>query len=208
MRATTRTPLALALTLTLVTLAPSLCEAGQAGRRFLSRFGHRSTTPAPAAVTYVPATYATGQAQVQQVVYTPAPVAEAAPAPPAAEVAPAPEAAPVVEAAPAPVGDHEAHGFLATLNRYRASMGLGPVALDPDLCGWAHRNNMVQSLRGLGHHVNPNALQNCGWNYGSPDGVFQGWLNSPGHRANMLQPTITRIGLAHGPGPYWTMNAR
>lgn len=193
---TTRTPLALALALTLLVLTPSLSEAGQASRRFFGRHSHKPT----AAATYAPATaYATGP------VVAPAPVQQVAYVPAAPVAAPAAE---TVAAAPAPAADHEAYGFLAMLNRYRASLGLGPVALDPSLSGWAHRNNLVQSLRGLGHHVNPNVLQNCGWNYGSPDGVFQGWLNSPGHRANMLEPSITRIGLAHGPGPYWTMNAR
>ena len=34
-----------------------------------------------------------------------------------------------------------------------------------------------------------------------------GWMNSPGHRQNMLQPDMSRFGIAFGPGPYWTMNA-
>jgi uncharacterized protein YkwD len=100
------------------------------------------------------------------------------------------------------------YGFLNILNNYRASMGLQPVAFDPNLTAWASQNNAVQSRRGIGHHVNPNCFQNCGWNHSSAWGVFQGWLDSPGHRRNMLSPSITRVGIAYGPGPYWTLNAR
>lgn len=100
------------------------------------------------------------------------------------------------------------YGFAAILNSYRASVGLPPVAYDPSLAAWASQNNAAQSRRGLGHHINPNCFQNCGWNYGNAWSVAQGWMNSPGHRQNMLSPSITRFGIAYGPGPYWTMNAQ
>jgi uncharacterized protein YkwD len=100
------------------------------------------------------------------------------------------------------------YGFAAILNRLRASAGLHPVIYDTNLSAWASQNNAVQCRRGLGHHVNPCCAQNCGWNYTDACSVAQGWMNSPGHRENMLSPTITRFGIALGPGPYWTLNAR
>lgn len=100
------------------------------------------------------------------------------------------------------------YGFAAVLNSYRAMAGLPPVAYDPNLSAWASQNNAAQSRRGLGHHVNPNCFQNCGWNYQDVVSVARGWMNSPGHRRNMLSPSITRFGIAYGPGPYWTMNAQ
>jgi uncharacterized protein YkwD len=100
------------------------------------------------------------------------------------------------------------YGFASILNRLRARAGLPPVAYDPTLSSWARRNNLVQSIRGLGHHVTPMGVQNCGWNYSDAQSVAQGWMDSPGHRQNMLDPSITRFGIAFGPGPYWTMNAR
>lgn len=106
--------------------------------------------------------------------------------------------------APAPA---DPYGFAAVLNRIRASMGLGPAAYDPSLSSWAVQNNVAQSNRGLGHHVNPNCYQNCGWNYADAESVASGWMNSPGHRQNMLTPNMSRFGIAFGPGPYWTMNA-
>jgi hypothetical protein len=32
-------------------------------------------------------------------------------------------------------------------------------------------------------------------------------MASPGHRTTMLA-WVTRVGIAYGPGPYWTMNAQ
>ena len=100
------------------------------------------------------------------------------------------------------------YGFTAILNRLRASAGLHPVAYDPELSSWASQNNAVQCRRGIGHHVNPCGVQNCGWNYADASSVAQGWMHSPGHRQNMLSPSITHFGIAFGPGPYWTLNAR
>ncbi len=119
--------------------------------------------------------------------------------------------APAVAAAPAANCDctgSDPYGFAAILNRLRATVGLHPVAYDPDLSSWASQNNVVQCRRGIGHHVNPCGVQNCGWNYADASAVAQGWMNSPGHRQNLLSPSITRFGIAFGPGPYWTLNAR
>ena len=100
------------------------------------------------------------------------------------------------------------YGFAVILNQHRAAAGLQPVAYDPNLSSWASQNNAVQCRRGIGHHVNPCCFQNCGWNYADAQSVAQGWMSSPGHRENMLSPSITRFGIAMGPGPYWTLNAR
>lgn len=100
------------------------------------------------------------------------------------------------------------YGFSQILNAYRASAGLPPVAYDANLSAWASQNNAAQSRKGIGHYINPGCFQNCGWNYSSARAVANGWLQSPGHRDNMLQPGITRFGIAYGPGPYWTLNAR
>ena len=115
---------------------------------------------------------------------------------------------PEEESEPASESASDPYGFGEILNRCRAEAGLPPAAYDPDLSAWAVQNNVEQCRRGLGHHVNPNCFQNSGWNYDSALGAAIGWMESPGHRANMLEPSATRYGIAHGPGPYWTMNAR
>ena len=119
---------------------------------------------------------------------------------------PEPEPAPAPEPEPEPVADP--YGFAAHLNAYRASAGLPPVWYDPNLSSWASHNNAAQARRGLGHFVNPNCVQNCAWNIGDAATAAHTWMNSAGHRENMLSPTISRFGIAYGPGPYWTMNAQ
>lgn len=109
-------------------------------------------------------------------------------------------------------GGGDPYGFIDVLNRIRASAGLRPVSHDANLSSWARRNNALQSAMGLGHHVSASAAgavgQNCAWNYSSADEAAAGWMNSPGHRENMLSPSITHVGVAFGPGPYWTLNTR
>jgi uncharacterized protein YkwD len=47
--------------------------------------------------------------------------------------------------------------------------------------------------------------------YGQPDpaSVMTAWMNSPGHRANILDCSYTKlgVGVAYGPGgPWWTQD--
>lgn len=100
------------------------------------------------------------------------------------------------------------YGFAAVLNAHRAAAGLPPLAYDATLSQWAAANNAAQAARGIGHHVVPNCYQNCAYNSTSAEEAASDWMNSRGHRANMLNPSITRFGIAYGPGPYWTMNAQ
>ncbi|WP_337174948.1 CAP domain-containing protein [Paludisphaera sp.] len=118
------------------------------------------------------------------------------------------EAAPVAEAAPAQApaaGYGDPYGFTAWLNGIRASYGLGAVGYDPNLASWAAMNNDQQAARGLGHHVmGPARRQNSAM--GGFPGIEAMWMASPAHRAALLDPTITLIGIA-GAGAWWTFNA-
>jgi Cysteine-rich secretory protein family len=100
------------------------------------------------------------------------------------------------------------YGFAAILNQYRAAAGLAPMVYDHELSAWAAQNNVVQSEKGIGHHITANCFQNCAWNTPDAASTAEEWMNSRGHRANMLTPAGSRFGIAYGPGPYWTMNAR
>ena len=110
--------------------------------------------------------------------------------------------------APLPEVSGDPYGFAAHFNYYRAVAGLPPVSYDPNLSNWASHNNVAQTRRGLGHFVNPNCFQNCAWNITDAATAAQTWMNSTGHRENMLSPNISRFGIAYGPGPYWTLNAQ
>ena len=135
----------------------------------------------------------------------PAPSYNTAPSPQAAYT-PAPSAQAQVQAQPQGGGDP--YGFGAILNQYRASAGLPPLTYCPNLSAMAVQNNSAMCRKGLGHHVVGNCVQNSGWNYANALAAARGWIDSPAHRANMLSPNATRFGIAHGPGPYWTLNAQ
>jgi uncharacterized protein YkwD len=111
-----------------------------------------------------------------------------------------------VEAEAAPATDP--YGFAAYLNAYRASAGLAPLEYDAELANWAAWNNAEQSGRGLGHHVHPNCLQNCAWNTPDAARTLDQWAGSRAHRENLTSPSVSRYGIAYGPGPYWTLNLR
>jgi hypothetical protein len=100
------------------------------------------------------------------------------------------------------------YGFAAILNQYRAVAGLHALAYDHDMSAWAAQNNAAQSERGLGHHISANFFQNCSWNTPDAASTADEWMNSRGHRANMLSSSVTHFGIAYGPGPYWTLNLR
>jgi uncharacterized protein YkwD len=97
------------------------------------------------------------------------------------------------------------YGFTGWLNSVRASYGLAAVGYDANLESWAAANNAQQAARGLGHFVmGPARRQNSA--IGNSATIGAQWMASPAHRAGLLDPTITRIGLA-GNGQYWTFNA-
>lgn len=50
--------------------------------------------------------------------------------------------------------------------------------------------------------------ENIAWGYPRSEQIISGWLNSPGHRRNMLHPRLEEfgIGITQGPkGPYWVL---
>lgn len=109
------------------------------------------------------------------------------------------------QTAPVAATGGDAYGFTAWLNSVRAQYGLPAVGYDPNLESWAAANNAQQSARGLGHFVmGPARRQNSA--IGTAASIGAQWLASPAHRAALLDPSITRIGLA-GLGSYWTFNA-
>jgi uncharacterized protein YkwD len=116
-------------------------------------------------------------------------------------------AAAVPAAAPAvvQVPTTDPYGFTNWLNATRAQYGLPAVGYDPNLESWAAVNNSHQNARGLGHFVmGPARRQNSAMGHYSAIGSM--WMASPGHRAALLDPTISFIGIA-GAGAYWTFNA-
>ncbi|MPN28838.1 hypothetical protein SDC9_176283 [bioreactor metagenome] len=49
------------------------------------------------------------------------------------------------------------------------------------------------------------AGENIAMGYSSAAAVVEGWMNSPGHRANILNASFTHIGVGYyAEGHYWT----
>ncbi|MFM7316933.1 MAG: CAP domain-containing protein [Isosphaeraceae bacterium] len=119
--------------------------------------------------------------------------------------APAEVAAPV-EAPAQPVAyDYGDGGVLAAMNAIRASAGIHALAYDPGLSASAYgvaancaaRNALIHSNLGMENLAMAPA----------PVSAANMWLNSPGHRANMLSgATRVGIGLASN-GSYWYVAA-
>lgn len=110
-------------------------------------------------------------------------------------------------------------------NAERTGAGLAPLAVDPTLtsAAQAHSDDMV--ARDFYAHTTPEGRQpwdraatagsthrgigeNIACGQRSPAEVVLGWMNSPGHRANILKPDFTHIGIGHATGSlvgtYWT----
>lgn len=97
--------------------------------------------------------------------------------------------------------------FLAWLNGTRARYGLPAVGWDPQCANDAAANNAQQAIRGMGHWwMGCARRQNSamGGGYGVAAAM---WLNSPPHRAALLDPTIRSVGVAMS-GTYLTFSAR
>lgn len=110
-------------------------------------------------------------------------------------------------------------------NRERARTGLPPLAVDPVLTSAAQAHSADMVARAFYSHTSPEGRQpwdraasagstrrtigeNIACGQRSPAEVVDGWMNSPGHRANILKPDFTHIGVGFaggGPkGTYWT----
>ncbi|MET9818771.1 MULTISPECIES: CAP domain-containing protein [unclassified Streptomyces] len=110
-------------------------------------------------------------------------------------------------------------------NRERARAGLPPLAADPLLTAAAQAHSADMVARAFYSHTAPDGSrpwdraaaagstrrsigENIACGQRSPADVVEGWMNSPGHRANILKPGFTHIGIGFAgggrAGTYWT----
>lgn len=94
-------------------------------------------------------------------------------------------------------------------NEERMKRGLPPLKVAPNLLNLSRQKsaNMAKS-QNLSHSISPRPQggENIAWNQANAKEVVRTWMNSDGHRANILNRRWTRIGVgvARGNGPYWT----
>ncbi|WP_143570365.1 CAP domain-containing protein, partial [Streptomyces acidiscabies] len=114
---------------------------------------------------------------------------------------------------------------LELTNRERIRAGLGPLAPDGPLARAARAYCVDMAARAFYSHTSPEGTQpwdrakaagsvkrsigeNIACGQRSAAEVVEGWMNSPGHRANILKADFTHLGVGFaggGPsGTYWT----
>ena len=127
------------------------------------------------------------------------------------------------------VNSSYASQVLTLVNQHRAAIGVGQLSTDGALTASAVWKSMnMAGLNYFDHNDDPigrtvaQRLAACGWpsnlgwgeniayGYSTPADVMNGWLNSPGHKANIENPSYTSIGIgvaANSQGVYyWTQD--
>ncbi len=146
------------------------------------------------------------------------------PALPRVTYRPAAPAPGVIPAGPAPAAGLTAdeQRMLDLVNRARAAQGLAPLAVDMRLVETARLKSRDMVEKGYFGHVSPtygtvaDMWRRAGISFagggeniaGAPtvDMAFNNLMNSPGHRANILNPAFTHIGIGIvDGGPYGKM---
>ncbi len=131
--------------------------------------------------------------------------------------------APATIGAPLPIADE----LLTLVNQQRAANGLAPLRLNGLLNWAAEGHSKEQAQRKTMTHTGANGSnpgkriaftgykartwgENVAVGYTTSAAVMEGWMNSPGHRANILNGSFTEIGLSAVPDSngriYWTMD--
>lgn len=108
------------------------------------------------------------------------------------------------------------------VNEIRKQNGLTPLTQDWELSRVARYKSQDMRDKGYFSHTSPTygtpfqmirafglsyrtAGENIARGYSTPQAVVNGWMNSSGHRANILNASFTKIGVGYvANGHYWT----
>ncbi len=108
------------------------------------------------------------------------------------------------------------------VNKERQAKGLNPLKHNAKLSDVARKKSQDMRDNNYFSHTSPvygspfdmmkkfgitykTAGENIAMGYSSAQQVMQGWMNSSGHRANILNPSFTQIGVGYeADGHYWT----
>jgi len=98
------------------------------------------------------------------------------------------------------------HHLANLINAYRAQNGLGPLEVAEDLADLALEHSASMSERRQLSHEGFRArfqrtrsrlcVENVGWNHRTPEALLEGWRLSPAHHRNLLDPGVSRMGIA------------
>ncbi|MBT3166269.1 CAP domain-containing protein [Streptomyces sp. Vc74B-19] len=147
-------------------------------------------------------------------------------APKPSTVAPAPTTPAPAPTTAAPKPTATASGAVARVvelvNAERAEAGCSPVTANSTLNTAAQRHSEDMASTGTMSHTgsdgsDPGARitragytwstygENVAYGYSTPEQVMQGWMTSPGHKANILNCSFKEIGVGLS-GTYWTQD--
>ena len=119
------------------------------------------------------------------------------------------------DAQPAPSATSFVDEVILLTNQERTAQGLPPLKANPALGLAAQVHADAMAVGDFFDHVDPNTGADggvrataAGYNWGafgeniaagatSPQAVVQGWMESPGHRANLLSPDFREIGVGY-----------
>lgn len=108
------------------------------------------------------------------------------------------------------------------VNQERAKVGLKPLTMNLKLSDVARAKSQDMHDKNYFSHTSPTygspfdmmkqfgityrtAGENIAMGYRTPEAVMEGWMNSPGHKANILNSSYTEIGVGYvSDGSYWT----
>ncbi|WP_024756644.1 CAP domain-containing protein [Streptomyces exfoliatus] len=112
---------------------------------------------------------------------------------------------------------------VALVNEERAKAGCGPLTANATLTSAAQGHSDDMAARDFFDHTNPDGAgpgervtaagypwstygENIAMGQSTPEEVMDSWMNSPGHRANILNCDFKEIGIGihSSGGPYWT----
>ncbi|WP_329386324.1 CAP domain-containing protein [Streptomyces sp. NBC_01351] len=145
---------------------------------------------------------------------------------------PQPTKPPVVTRPPAPAppktsappASGAAAAVLSLVNQERAAAGCPALTLNAKLTKAAQDHSADMAAHGNMSHTGSDGSdagqritragyawssygENVAYGYSTPEKVMEGWMNSPGHRQNILNCSFKEIGIGLAqPNHYWTQN--
>jgi uncharacterized protein YkwD len=106
------------------------------------------------------------------------------------------------------IGSSEENEVVRLVNIERQRAGLRPLNVSERLMVDARSWSNTQASRSRMYHSKMGYRENVAMGQRTPNEVVRVWMNSPGHRRNIMSPSISTIGvgLAYSSGgrPYWT----
>lgn len=182
--------------------------------------------PAPAGGRPLAAPAAPGSARLDRRDGPSAPASPAGAGSATGAGAPAPAPPPAGATPGTPERSGPEAGVLDLVNQQRAQAGCKPLASEPRLVQAARGHSQDMAAHGYFDHTTPSGVgfdkritatgyrfstagENIAEGQPTAASVMNSWMNSPGHRANILNCSYTQIGvgLAYaGRTPYWTQD--